>query len=46
MSQTFAFLLAIAVPASLMWLATNPQAAPRPIEVRVRRHRGNTGKDV
>lgn len=41
MSQTFAFLLAIAVPAALMWLATHPREAERPIEVRVR-HRSHT----
>lgn len=33
MSQTFAFLLAIAVPASLMWLATRPVPAERRVEV-------------
>ena len=45
MSQTFAFLLAIAVPASLMWLATHPQAAERPIEVRARQPRGHSGRN-
>ncbi len=38
MSQSFAFLLAIAVPASLMWLATHPVPAERRVEVRARRH--------